>query len=599
MPTNTTDAQVCASLHERLPAFVAPTDVAKWKREARGLRKRALAEVYLKGWPASVVKAKPRVVWGEVLRPDPTYVIRKLRYEACPDYWVPALLYEPTKLTGKAPVMINPNGHHAGGKSADYKQIRCANLARRGIIAMNTEFVGMGELQADISHNNQGHLNLVGLAGVGLFYLALRKGLDVLLSHKHADKKRVGCTGLSGGGWQTIVLASLDERITLAVPVAGYTALKTRVDCDEDRGDLEQMPPDMATVLDYQLMTAMLAPRPTLHILNNKDDCCFQTERTRPVIYDAVRPTFEAMGVGDRFAWHGNSDPGTHNYGADNRAALYRFLNKHWNLSAPETDIHGERDIIPESRLNVGLPEKQHTMLTLALDREKLLARKRKTPRTRGERASLRRRIADVLRLPRYDAAAKAIPSDKESITLDLGAWTLPAAVYADTKPARAEVVIEDGGPGQYRPAAGLSCYSISPLGLGASCISGGLGTLMESTGQRLLGVQVAQTLAAARWVKKQTGKERIELQGHGRTAWLVALLTAALEPALFCRLTITWEISHLRYLIQWPEAYNSHPALFCFGLLEVCDTPQLHALLEGVELHHPGRCTPPEPGVV
>ena len=39
-----------------------------------------------------MINAKPRVVWGEVLRPDPAYVIRKLRYEAYPSYWVPALL---------------------------------------------------------------------------------------------------------------------------------------------------------------------------------------------------------------------------------------------------------------------------------------------------------------------------------------------------------------------------------------------------------------------------------------------------------------------------------------------------------------------------
>ena len=46
-------------------------------------------------------------------------------------------------------------------------------------------------------------MNLTGLSGAGMMYLALKKGLDVLLSHSHADSRRVAVTGLSGGGWQT------------------------------------------------------------------------------------------------------------------------------------------------------------------------------------------------------------------------------------------------------------------------------------------------------------------------------------------------------------------------------------------------------------
>ncbi|MCE9589381.1 MAG: acetylxylan esterase [Planctomycetes bacterium] len=598
MENSRADTELRRFIHERLPAFVAPTDVKAWKREAARLRKRALAEVYLKGWPASVVKSKPRVAWGSVLRPDPSYIIRKLRFEACPGYWVPALLYEPTKLTTKVPVVFNPNGHHAGGKAADYKQTRCINLAKRGVIAMSPEFVGMGELQADMHHNNQGHLNLVGMAGVGLLYLAMRKGLDVLLAHKHADKTRVGCTGLSGGGWQTIVLASLDERITLAVPVAGYTALATRVECDEDRGDLEQMPPDIATVFDYQLMTAMLAPRPTLQILNDKDDCCFQTARTLPVIHDTVVPTFAAFGAADRFAWHGNSDPGTHNYGRDNREAFYRFINKHWNLDAPDTDIHHAHELQPESALNVGLPPDQQTMLTLALAREHELAKRRKTPRTKAQRAALRKKLAKVLRLPRYDAAAAHTGDTTggvELLNLTMGPWTVPAAGITQPGVTTTELIIEDHGRGAQRPAEGVTAYWVEPLGMGESAVPTTLVTLLECTGARLLGVQVAQVLAAARWLTAHAGVSRIHLRGNGRTAAMVTLLAAALEPALFHRLSATWETMRLSHLMQWPERYDANPALFCFGLLEVADVPEIRALMEGVEYHTWGRVTPVE----
>ena len=43
----------------------------------------------------------------------------------------------------------------------------------------------------------------------------MKYGLDILLDHPLADVTRVAMTGLSGGGWQTIVFSALDPRITL------------------------------------------------------------------------------------------------------------------------------------------------------------------------------------------------------------------------------------------------------------------------------------------------------------------------------------------------------------------------------------------------
>ena len=85
----------------------------------------------------------------------------------------------------------------------DYKQARCINLAKRGMLALNTEFIGMGELRADAEHNRIGHLDLCGVAGIGVFYLLMKRGLDVLLAHPKADLARTAMPGLSGGGWQT------------------------------------------------------------------------------------------------------------------------------------------------------------------------------------------------------------------------------------------------------------------------------------------------------------------------------------------------------------------------------------------------------------
>ena len=237
----------------------------------------------------------------------------------------------------------------------DYKQARCINLAKRGMLALNTEFLGMGELRADVEHNRIGHLDLCGIAGIGVFYLLMKRGLDVLLAHPKADPERIGMTGLSGGGWQTALLAALDERVKVIVPVAGHSAVWQRRGCIEDIGDQEQCPADLCTVADYDALSALFAPRPTLLIYNRHDDCCFQTRRTRKSIYEPIRPVFALLGARDNIALHDNTDPGTHNYERDNRRQLYKFLDRHWGLETSD-DLSYRDELQTEEALAVGLP---------------------------------------------------------------------------------------------------------------------------------------------------------------------------------------------------------------------------------------------------
>ena len=541
------------------------------------------------------------MVWGRTLRPDASYVIRKLRYEIYPDYWIPGLLYEPSQLSGRVPVVLNPNGHHAGGKAVEYKQIRCANLARRGVLALNLEFIGMGELRADVCHNNIALLNVTGMAGVGLFFLALSKGLDILLAHPSADPGRVGVTGLSGGGWQTIIAAALDERVNLCVPVAGYTGCRARVGCRSDVGDLEQVPVDLATVLDYQEMTAMLAPHPLLQILNANDDCCFKTERAKPVIYDAILPTYRAFGAADCIEVHSNTDPGTHNYGADNRHAFYRFIAKHWGLEGPAEDLQRPDELLPESQLCVGLPRRQETLQHLAMMRARRLAAGLRSPRTPLARRRLRQALVQVLRLPDY-AATAATPApgsaDGETRILCCGPWAVPVSRRCQGAVGEpVTLLISDAGRAQSllarqeRPGTLLVA---DILGTGENAANWQLLMLLETAGQRLLGHQVAQVLACARFAAADLPAGRLELVGDGQITAVVALLAAALEPELFSKITAYGTVASLVHLIEGAERYESYQSLFCFGLLEVADIPQMAALLEDVVYEQPSRAVPP-----
>src|SRR5262249_1004281 len=278
----------------RMPEVKSPDE---WESLATRLREKVLERVVFRGEAAAWRDAKCRVEWLETILDTPGYRVKKLRYEALPGLWIPALLYEPEKLSGKVPVILDVNGHDGNGKAAKYKQIRCINQAKRGMLALNVEWLGMGQLRGDgYHHGRMNQLDLCGTSGLAPFYLAMKRGLDVLLALEHADPERVAVTGLSGGGWQTIFISSLDTRVKLTNPVAGYSSFRTRIKHFKDLGDSEQTPCDLGTVADYTHLTALMAPRPTLLTYNSKDDCCFESGYALPPLLEAAAPIFKLFG---------------------------------------------------------------------------------------------------------------------------------------------------------------------------------------------------------------------------------------------------------------------------------------------------------------
>ncbi|MDX2036122.1 MAG: hypothetical protein SFX72_05685 [Isosphaeraceae bacterium] len=562
----------------------------EWTAAADAMREKALDEVVFKGAARAWRDADGRVEFLGELAGGPGYRIKKLRYEALPGFWIPALLYEPLELGGKrVPVVLNVNGHGSLGKATAFKQERCINLAKRGMLALNIEWVGMGQLETpDNAHWMINHIDLCGASGVGTHYRIMSRAIDVLLAHENADPKRVALTGLSGGGWQTIFQSAFDRRITLSVPVAGYSSFFTRARFPSDLGDSEQTPVDLGLVTDYAPMTAMLADRAAMLIFNAKDNCCFASDHALPPLVDAARPIFELHGRANRLMTHVNHDPGTHNYLVDNREALYRAIAAVFypdDPKFPTRDIDSSAEVKSAAELQVPLPDDNLSLHAIARSMSRDL------PRPVKPRAD---RLLTLLRADRLEVDPEAAGEeslDKRRIRrwkLRMGReWTVPAVEFVPSgEPKGVALLVADGGKRSVASAverhlaAGRRVLAIDIYNTGESTFPSHayLWSLFVGTvGERPLGIQAAQINAAARWAGR--GGDSVILESAGPRVSVAALCASALEPDATAELILEEALGSLHTLIDERVPYDRAPELFCFGLLESFDLDDLARL--------------------
>ncbi len=581
-----------------------PQSGEAWTAEAQRIRQHLLRDVVFHGWPSDWVNSAPKFEEVAVIETGNGYKLRKLRYEIVPGFYSAAILYEPDHLEGKVPAILNVNGHEPLlGKAAEYKQKRCINYAKRGIMALNIEWLWCGELhRPENSHWNGAHLDLVGSNELGLFYLEMRRGLDYLYDHPNVDRTRLAVTGLSGGGWQTIILSSMDERIKMAMPVAGFSSNRTRVEVKEygDLGDTEQSATDLLDGQDYTHFMAMMAPRPVQLAYNAEDSCCYRAGVVKPLIFDAIVPIYKLYGKEDALAWHENRDPGTHNYQQDNREQSYRFFTKVFGLPVTDQEIPVGPELKTYDELVVGLPKDNLTILGLARKLANEIQRP-PVPSATGERAAWakaeRKELAEVVRYkPVKIDGAQAIAITKHlgvetksflfpmsnGLTIN-GVW-LRAIGIDDHAPVT--VILNDAG----KKAAGREVSDrinrgeqVLALDLlftgdawGKNPGADDYTEVLHGTGDRPLGLQAAQLIAASRWALQRSGARNLRLEVTGMRNQVAGLIAAALEPDLFAKVIVHEGISSLGYLLEKPVAFDEAPELFCLDLYKKFDVDRL-----------------------
>ncbi|HET6328343.1 MAG TPA: hypothetical protein VFG04_26915 [Planctomycetaceae bacterium] len=600
--------EVQAYIAGRIPPMPEVGTVADWEHYAQRARSQALDRAVFRGEAAHWRDQPTRPQWGDTIKvktgAGPGYTIKKLRYEAVPGLWIPALLYEPTAFKDKkVPISLAVNGHDSNGKFADYKQIRCINQVKRGMIVLNMEYLGMGELKIpDFDHRRMNQIDLCGTSGVATFYLAMSRGLDILLAHEHADPTRVAVQGLSGGGWQTITISAFDTRVTLTNPVAGYSSLTTRVRFGPDLGDSEQNPVDLETVVDYSQMTALLAPRAALLTYNFKDNCCFKADHALPPLVGAAEPIYRLYGKADRLRTHVNQDPGTHNYGLDNRQQFYGMLKDFFfadRADVSEKEIPSDSEVKTADELKVGVPADNLNFNTLARKLAASLPRDAIIPTAPAELTAWQKRkraqLREIVHAQDWDLADIPVGTEKAGRWhetdhwLRIGdRWTVPAIELAPAKPRGTVIVLADGGRTKAAEEvtrllkAGERVLAVDVFYFGESKIrlhDDLFAIALSSVGERPLGVESSQLAAAARWIRKRHGVAP-RIVSVGPRSSVIAMVAAALEPTAIGNLEVRNPLQSLKDVIEKNMTFDQAPELFCFGLLEHFDMPQLYRLV-------------------
>ena len=265
------------------------------------------------------------------------YEVSNIAIELLPGLYINGSLYRPLKIKGKIPVILNPDGHFPEHRYRADCQLRCAAEARMGAMAFSYDLFAWGEslLQFKTEDHRTAMAQTVQiLSGIRI--------LDYLLSLKEADTARVGITGASGGGTQTVILTAIDNRIKVSVPVVMVSAyFDGGCPCEHGR-------PIHACAggTDNVELAAMAAPRPQLLISDGSDWTAHMPEHDFPylqTVYGYYGATADVENV------HLPKDQ--HDYGLSKRIPMYHFMAKHLGLDLKAIlDKNGQID---ESRCTV------------------------------------------------------------------------------------------------------------------------------------------------------------------------------------------------------------------------------------------------------
>lgn len=289
------------------------------------------------------------------------YVIEKLLYQSRPNFYVTAAVYVPTDARFPAPAILCPHGHWQNGRYNPEVQSRMIGLAKRGYIALSLDKVGYNQRGPEGPHNTS-NLFLVSMTVQGIQVWDNMRAIDYLCTRDDVDTERVGCTGASGGGNQTMYVSSLDERIKACAPVCSVEMAECYM--HKDFCTCEMLP-GLLRFADFVDICGLIAPRALL-MVHGILDSSFRVDSARK----ALRRLQKIYNFCDPAKLSSFAAYGGHAYNKEMREAVYAWFDR-W-LMEKQPPYSEEGEIAPEddpaTTLKVcadGLPQPCDSMINI------------------------------------------------------------------------------------------------------------------------------------------------------------------------------------------------------------------------------------------
>lgn len=289
------------------------------------------------------------------------YVIEKLLFQSRPGFYVTAAVYVPANARFPAPAVLCPHGHWQDGRYHPEVQARMIGLARRGYIVLSLDKVGYNEREPEGPHRTR-NLFLVGLTVQGIQVWDNMRAIDYLCTRGDVDPERIGCTGASGGGNQTMYVSALDERIKASAPVCSVEM----VECYMHKAACVcETVPGLPRFADLVDICGLIAPRALL-LVHGMLDGGFLVDSARKVFQRLKRiySFYDPAKLSSFVAYSG------HAYNKEMREAVYAWFDR-WLLEKQppyplEAPVAPEEE--PATTLRVcenGLPEPCDSMVNI------------------------------------------------------------------------------------------------------------------------------------------------------------------------------------------------------------------------------------------
>jgi len=255
------------------------------------------------------------------------YSVDNIAIQTLPGFWLTGNLYRPNEPGKSIPGILSPHGHWKDGRTREDQQKLSAALARAGAVVFSYDMVGFEESRP-VDHKHPQVLKLQTYNSI--------RALDYLCSMPNVDQTRLGCTGASGGATQTFLLAAVDDRLDVSVPVCQVSA-HYYGGCICESGLPIHVGPHHET--NNVEIAASFAPKPQLIVSNGED----WTKNCPEVEFPFIKRIYELNKAGDQVE-HAHFASEGHDYGPSKRTAAVLFLCKHLSLQ-PQLSENGDLDL--------------------------------------------------------------------------------------------------------------------------------------------------------------------------------------------------------------------------------------------------------------